>query len=220
MTISETPTQVPRTPTHNGEAPVAEPTVVGPLAGNPMLLGLPVFIAGSVAFGLTFIGYVPATARAGALPIIVAATGVGLVLATIWAIALGQSAVASVFGLFAGFWLSYSALLLGLGHNWFGIAKADITHSVAAFVITWLVIVVLLTLAMLRLPAAFTLVLVLVDVALALVLAGTIRGSENLNKAGGWVAFLFAAVGAYLFVGAASEATGGPPLPLGRPLIS
>jgi len=223
MTVSETPTQVPRTPTHDGEAPVAEPTVAGPLAGNPMLLGLPVFIAGSVAFGLTFIGYVPASARAGALPIIVAATGVGLLLATIWAIALGQSAVASVFGvfgIFAGFWLSYSALLLGLGHNWFGIAKADITHSVAAFVITWLVIVVLLTLAMLRLPAAYTLVLVLVDVALALVLAGTIRGSENLDKAGGWVAFLFAAVGAYLFVGAAGEATGGSPLPLGRPLIS
>lgn len=220
MTVSETPTQVPRTPTHDGEATVAEPVVVGPLAGNPMLLGLPVFTAGSVAFGLTFIGYVPPSARAGALPIIVAATGVGLLLATIWAIALGQSAVASVFGIFAGFWLSYSALLLGLGHNWFGIAKADITHSVAGFVITWLVIIVLLTLAMLRLPAAYTLVLVLVDVALALVLAGTIRGSENLDKAGGWVAFLFAAVGAYLFVGAAGEATGGSPLPLGRPLIS
>src|ERR1700737_3807434 len=220
MTISETPTQVPRTPTHDGEAPVAEPTVVGPLAGNPMLLGLPVFTAGSVVFGLTFIGYVPATGPAGALPIIVAATGVGLLLATIWAIALGRSAVASVFGIFAGFWLSYSALLLGLGHNWFSIAKADITHSVAAFLITWLVIIVLLTLAMLRLPAAFTLVLVLVDLALAVILAGTIRGLADLAKAGGWVAFVFAAVGAYLFVGSASVATGGKPLPLGRPLIS
>jgi uncharacterized protein len=220
MTVSETQTQVPRTPTHDGEATVAEPTVVGPLAGNPLLLGLPVFIAGAVALGLTFIGYVPATARAGALPIIIAMTGIGLLLSTVWAIVLGQSPVACVFGVFAGFWLSYSVLVLGLGHNWFGIAKADITHSVAAFLISWLVTIGLLTLAMLRLPGAFTLINVLVEIALALVLAGTIRGSENLDKAGGWVVFLFAAVGAYVFVGAASEATGGRSLPLGRPLIS
>jgi succinate-acetate transporter protein len=219
MTISETSTQLPTRPTHNGEAPVTEPVVVGPLAGNPMLLGLPVFAAGSVAFGLTFIGYVPPTARAGALPVIMTATGIGLLLATAWAVALGQSAVASVFGLFAGFWLSYSVLLLGLTHNWFGIPAADTTHTVAAFLITWLVIIGLLTLAMLRLPIAYTLVLVLVDVALAVILAGTIRGSQNLDKIGGWVALAFAAVGGYLFLGAAGEATGGTNLPLGRPVI-
>jgi succinate-acetate transporter protein len=138
----------------------------------------------------------------------------------VWAIAVGQSVVACVFGIFSGFWLSYSALLLGLGHNWFGIASADITHSVAAFLITWLVIIGLLTLAVLRLPFAFTLVNVLIDLALVLILVGTIQGSASLDKAGGWVALLFAAVGAYLFVGSASVATGGKPLPLGRPVIS
>ena len=160
-----------------------------------------------------------------ALPLYAHALGmslaaIGLLLATIWAIAVGQSVVACVFGIFSGFWLSYSALLLGLGHNWFGIANADITHSVAAFLITWLVIIGLLTLAVLRLPFAFTLVNVLIDLALVLILVGTIQGSANLAKAGGWAAFLFAAVGAYLFVGSASVATGGKPLPLGRPVIS
>jgi succinate-acetate transporter protein len=217
MTVSETTT--PTAPTHNGETAVAEPTVVGPLAGNPMLLGLPVFTAGSVALGLTFIGYVPATARAGALPVIMLATGIGLLVSTLWAIALGQSVVACVFGIFSGFWLSYSALLLGLQHNWFGITKGAIVHSVAAFLITWLVIIGLLTLAALRLPLAFSMVNILIDVALALILAGTIRGSENLNKAGGWVALAFAAVGAYLFLGTASQATGGEPLPQGPPLL-
>lgn len=193
--------------------------MAGPLAGNPALLGLPVFVAASIALALTFVGYVPASAGAGALPIIIFSTGIGLLITTIWAIALGQSAVASIFGIFSGFWLSYAALLLGLGHNWFGVPKADITHTVAAFLIVWLTMIVLLTLAMLRLPLAFFLVNFLIDIALALVLAGTVRGSANLNKAGGWVAFLFAAVGAYLFVGAASSATGGKGLPVGRPLI-
>jgi uncharacterized protein len=198
----------------------AEKKVVGTLAGDPTILGLPTFVAGSVALGLTFTGYVPATARAGALPIILFSTGIGLLLATVWAIVVGQSVVAGVFGIFSGFWLSYSALLLGLGHNWFGIAPADITHVVAAFLITWLVIIGLLTLAVLRLPFAFTLVNVLIDLALVLILVGTIQGSASLDKAGGWVALLFAAVGAYLFVGSASVATGGKPLPLGRPVIS
>src|SRR5437867_1949472 len=144
MTVSETTT--PSAPTHNGETAVVEEEVVivGPLAGNPMLLGLPVFAAGSVAFGLTFIGYLPATARTAALPVIRMATGIGLLLATAWAIALGQSAVVSVFGLFAGFWLSYSVLLLGLTHNWFAVPSRDVTHTVAAFLITWLVILGLL----------------------------------------------------------------------------
>lgn len=188
--------------------------------GDPTILGLPAFVAGSVALGLTFVGYVPASARAGALPVVMLATGVGLLLATIWAIALGQSAVACVFGIFSGFWLSYAALLLGLGHNWFGIASADVTHVVAAFLITWLVIIGLLTVALLRLPLAFTLVLVLVDIALVVILAGTIQGSAGLDKIGGWVAFGFAAVGAYLFVGSARVATGGKALPLGRPFIT
>lgn len=191
-----------------------------PPTGDPTILGLPAFVAGSVALGLTFIGYVPATARAGALPIIMFSTGIGLLLATIWAIALGQSVVACVFGIFSGFWLSYAALLLGLGHHWFGIGSADITHVVAAFLITWLVIIGLLTLAVLRLPLAFTLVNVLIDLALILILAGTIQGSAGLDKIGGWVAFGFAAVGAYLFVGSASVALGGKPLPLGRPVIT
>jgi succinate-acetate transporter protein len=46
---------------------------------------------------------------------------VGLVISTLWAAALGQTTGAAVFGLFAGFWLSFPTLLLGLFHNWFPI---------------------------------------------------------------------------------------------------
>lgn len=40
------------------EAPAA-PAVVGPLAGDPSILGLGAFIAGSVALGLALVGVVP-----------------------------------------------------------------------------------------------------------------------------------------------------------------
>jgi hypothetical protein len=199
--------------------PQAAAAPVGHLAGDPQSLGLPSFIVGSVALGLVLIGFVPATAVGASLPIILAATAAGLFVATFWAVAVGQSAVACVFGVFAGFWLSYAVLVLGLTHNWFGIAAADVVATEKLFLTAWLIVMVLLTLATLRLPLAFTGVLVLVDLALLLVLLGTVNNSSGLLKAGGVVALVFAALGAYIFVGTAGQATGGPAVPLGRPVM-
>jgi succinate-acetate transporter protein len=200
------------------EAPAAEQAAVGPLTGDPAILGVPTFVVGSVMLGLALINYAPAAG--GALPIIIAATGVGQLLATVWSAALGQSAVAAVFGVFGGVWLSYAALLIGLAHGWWGVTPAATVHTVAAFLISWIVIIGVLAAGSLRLPAAFTLIFVLVEVALILVLAATVNGLSGLNKAGGIVVFAFAAVGAYVFAGSLSVATGGRPLPLGRPVLT
>jgi uncharacterized protein len=200
---------------HSEEAPAA----VGPLAGDPAILGLPTFIAGSVVLGLALVGVVPAGAVGAALPIILASTAIGLFLATIWAAVLGQSAVAGIFGIFAGFWLSYALLLLGLFHNWLAIATGAALHSQELFLTAWLVVIVMLTLATLRLPLAFTLIFVLVDLALLLLLLGTANASTGLVKTGGYVVLVFAAIGVYLFFNTASLATGGKALPLGRPIL-
>jgi len=191
---------------------------VGPLTGDPAIVGVPTFVVGSVMLGLALVNYAPAAG--GALPIIILATGIGQLIATLWAAALGQSAVAAVFGIFSGFWLSYAALLVGLGHGWWGVTPAAVVHTVAAFLISWLIIIGLLTLGSMRLPLAFTLILLLVEVALALVLASTLNGSPGLAKAGGVAVFAFAAIGAYVFLGSLSVATGGKPFPLGRPVIT
>ena len=201
------------------EAAAAQAAATGPLAGDPAMLGLPSFIVGSVALGLVLVGVVPATAVGASLPIILAATSVGLLVAAIWSAAIGQSAVASIFGIFAGFWLSYAVLVLGLIHNWFGITPLAAVNTQKLFLITWLVIVVMLTLATLRLPLAFTAVFALIDVALVLLLIATINASSGLLKTGGYVVLLFAALGVYVFFGSASVATGGKAFPLGRPIL-
>jgi hypothetical protein len=184
-----------------------------------MALGLPCFIAGSVSLGLALVGVVPAAAVGAALPIILTATAIGLFMATIWAASLGQSAVASVFGIFAGFWLSYAVLVVGLTHGWFGIAPTSIQATQELFLVAWLVVIVMLTLATLRLPIAYTAVFLLVDVALLLVFLGVNESSAGVSKAAGYVVLAFAAVGAYLYFSTASVATGGRPLPLGRPAL-
>ncbi|GAA3537371.1 hypothetical protein GCM10022222_21310 [Amycolatopsis ultiminotia] len=187
--------------------------------GDPALIGVPTFIVGAIALGLVLTGYVPADAVGASIAIILPATGLGQLIAAIWAASLGQNAVASVFGIFAGFWISYAVLVLGLTHNWFGVGDAAISTQ-GLFLIAWLVTIVLLTLTTLRLPAAFTVLFVLIDIALALVLYGTVGGSTGATTAGGYVTFAFTAVGVYLFVSATSAATGGKPLPLGRPVLN
>lgn len=201
------------------EEAVAQAAAVGPLVGDPALLGLPSFIVGSAALGLALVGVVPAAAVGAALPVILAATSVGLLLATIWSAAIGQSAVASVFGIFAGFWLSYAVLVLGLTHNWFGISAADAVATQELFLSTWLIIIVMLTLATLRLPVAFTAVFALIDVALLLLLLATANASTGLVTTAGYVVLAFAALGVYLYFSSASAATGGKALPLGKPII-
>ena len=56
---------------------VAPPAPAEPIpvpTGDPAVLGLPSFVAGSVDLGLALVGYVPAAAQASALPIILMAT--------------------------------------------------------------------------------------------------------------------------------------------------
>ena len=197
----------------------AAPEAPAAPAGDPATLGLPSFIVGSVALGLVLVGMVPATAVGASLPIILAATAAGLFLATIWSANVGQSAVASVFGIFAGFWLSYAVLVLGLTHNWFGVSAAAATSTQELFLTSWLIIIVMLTLATLRLPLAFTVVFALIDVALALILIGTAQASAGLVKTAGYVVLAFAALGVYLFFNSLSVATGGKALPLGTPVL-
>jgi uncharacterized protein len=205
------------------EAPAAP--VVGPMAGDPSIWGLASFIAGSVALGLALVGVVPFGVLGAPLAIILAATALGLLLSTIWAAAVGQSAVAAVFGIFGTFWLSYAALVLGLDHNWFAIAATAVLATVKLFLVSWLVIVLMLTLATLRLPSAFSVLFGLIALALLLLLLAFAEASaagvasSGLLKTGGYVVLIFAALGVYLFFSAASAGTGGKPLPLGTPLL-
>lgn len=209
-------------PTHEGlhsmvEAePVAADSAAA--AANPALLGVPTFVVGSFALGLVLVGYVPATAVGASLAIILMATGIGQLISAGWAISLGQGPVACIFGTFAGFWLSYAVLVLGLTNNWFGIPAEDAVGTQALFLISWLAVIVVLTLVTLRLPLAFTVLFVLVDTALAFVLLGTLNASAALTQVGWFLVFSFALVGVYLFADAMGQALGGTALPLGHPL--
>ncbi|MDQ6849203.1 MAG: acetate uptake transporter family protein [Actinomycetota bacterium] len=215
-------------------APIADQFAAGPPVANAALVGVPTFMVGAIALALNLTNYVPQTLVGAPIAIILLATGLGQTIATIFALRAGESAVASVFGIFGGFWLSYGAFVLGVLHNWYGFttpapgaspaaaaaaAATNIENAQKLFLLSWLILIVVLTLVSLRLPMAFTLLFVLVDLALLFVLLSVINASATQQKIGGYFTWGFIVIGAVLFYDAMSAATGGKNLPLGRPII-
>ncbi len=64
----------------------------------------------------------------------------------------------------------------------------------------------------------YTAVIAFVVLALVLRTIGVLNTDSGLNKAAGYVVFVFAALGVYLFLNAADTATGGRGFPLGPPI--
>jgi succinate-acetate transporter protein len=208
---------------HAGEAAAREADTAA-AGANPALVGVPTFVIGAVSLGLYLVGFTgSSTALVGMVPILFMCTGIGQLIGTVWAIKTGAGPVAAIFGIFGGFWLSFAVLATALGNDWFGATSTDTAVATGAqetFLLTWLIGIVVLTLASLRLPSVFTLLFVLVDIALLLVLLGTAAGSTGLLFGGGIAVFAFALVGVYLFVDAMGQATGGKAMPMGKPIVS
>jgi uncharacterized protein len=193
--------------------------------GDPQILGWLVFVVGSTCLGLQLVGYVNQGALGAPIAIIAGTTAVGLLVSTLWAAYLGQTFVAGAFGIFCGFWMSYTILVFGALHGWLGLAalaKTDagvVGDTVKAFLLAWAITFAILTLATMRLPLAYTVDVALVDAALwILYVANSGSDPSGLTKVAGVVVFTFAAIGAYIWLSAADQSLGGPGYPLGSPL--
>jgi succinate-acetate transporter protein len=198
-------------------APAAE--APAPPTGNPALLGLPSFLIGGIGLTLYLFGYLPAAAVGTLVPMTMTVAGLGLLVAGWWAIRIGQGAVGSIFGVFATFWLSYAYLVLSLVNDWLKIPTASTGSAQATFLIAWLTVFAMLTLATLRLPLAFTALFTLVTIAVALVLVATLSGSSTMLTIAGIAGALFCAVAIYIYVDAMTQELGGPARSMGAPLM-
>jgi succinate-acetate transporter protein len=190
--------------------------------GDPQLVAAPVFTIGSIALAFQLVEYVSPAALGAPLAIILMATGVFLLLSTIWAAAVGQSFVAAFAGTFGGFWLAYGTLVLALLHDWFKIPPEDVQRTVAVFAIAFASFFFFLTLASLRLPAIYPAIFGLVVAALCLVATAYLMTpiDADILKVAGYVVFVFAGLGMSLSWTVMNLSLGGPAFPpLGPTLI-
>ena len=199
-------------------APEVNATIGG---GDPLVFGLPVFVAGSLVLGFALIGFVAIPDGLGSvLPETTFAAGLGEFTTALWAIIVGQSMVAAIFGLFGVFWFSLFALVAGIFNDWFKIPEASVGASEQMFFLAWTIVFVLLTLAMLRLPLAYVLILVFVDLAVLFNLLAISLSAPFFFVLAGISVLVFCAIGLYAFLNVAWTATGAGRSfpPLGSPL--
>jgi hypothetical protein len=185
------------------------------------LVAAPVFSIGSIALAFYLVEYVSSAAIGAPLAIILAATGLFLVVSTIWAAAAGQSFVAAFAGTFGGFWLSYGLLVLALIHDWFAIPPEDVQRTVAIFAIAFASFFLFLTLASLRLPIIYPAIFGLVVAALCLVATAYLMTpiDTDILKAAGYVVFVFAGLGMWLSWTVMNLSLGGPAFPPLGPVL-
>lgn len=197
------------------DAPPAPPQPQGVVVGSggdPLIVGLIFFGIAALALGMALIG-LPTNSQGAILPILVMGAGLYQLVTTVWAILLGQSLVAAIFSTFSAFWLSFGALLLGLGHGWFGITPADVAGTQELFFIAWACLFLLLVIPCLKLPAIYPLAVALVFAACALAASGVYTSSPNVLTAAGAVALSFAFLAFYAWVHVALKAMGSKTLP-------
>lgn len=200
------------------QAPGLSEDVAAAPAGNPALLGLITFLPGGITLGLWFLGYLGTTG--GMVPAVFLCTGLFVAAAALWAARLGASPVAAIFGIFAGFWLSFGFLLMGATSGWWGMTDAAaVTDVQRTYLLSFLIVFVLLTLMTLRLPLMFTLGFVLVDITFALAFIAVAAGQTGLLTIAGITTFLFCAVFAYILADGMGQDLGAKPMALGNPIV-
>lgn len=181
-----------------------------PAVGNPAVLGMPAFVVGVLTIGLFLVGFQPNGASGAVLVNLISVGFVGLLIATVWAVRAGAGAVAAIFGLLAGFFLSFALLTLGLGGGLGGGAGANVTYF-----LVWTIAAAVLTLATLRLPLAYTVTLALLTLAFLFLLLFHWIGGDLWKTLAGITLLVTSLVGVYIFLSVASVESGGRGLGLG-----
>jgi len=197
------------------EAPAAEPT------GNPALLGLMTLLPSGFTLGLWFVGYLDTTTLAGGMiPAVALSAGLFQLIAAVWAARLAANTVSAIFGLFAAFWLSFGFLLIGATSSWWGVTADNLASVQSTYLLSFLLAFILMTLATLRLPLAFTAGFVFVVATFALAYLGVSTGNAGLFPIAGVTTFIFCAIFAYILVDGFNQDLGGTEaLPMGNPML-
>lgn len=196
-------------------------------AGNPALLGLMTFLPSGIALGLWFVGYLDTGALPGGLIAICGfSAGLFLLIATIWAARVSANSVAAIFGVFSAFWLSFAFLVHSLNNGWIinatdgsAVTAAQVANIQSAYLLSFLIVFVLLTLATLRLPLMFTVGFVFVVATFALAFLGVSTGNAGLFPIAGICTFIFCAGFAYILFDGVTQDLGGKAMPMGPPMV-
>ena len=208
-----------------GAHAVAETPAAAPVA-NPALLGLITFLPSGITLGLWFSGYLDTTALPGGMiSAVVFSSGVFQLVACIAALRIGASSVAAIFGIFSAFWTSFGVQLFFLNNGNIvdagtgqAIVTAQVNNILSTYLLAFTIVFIILTLATLRLPLAFTAGFVFVVITFVLAYLGVTLGAAGLFPIAGITTFVFCAIFAYILVDGLGQDLGGKAMAMGSPI--
>jgi Predicted membrane protein len=186
-------------------------------AGNPTLLGLATFLPGALCLGLWLVGYLPAADLGGIAPAVLASSGLFLLISSVWAARIGSSLVSGILGTFSAFWLSLGLMVAAITNGWLGLTATS--NPLPTFLLAWLVVFVVFTVATLRLPLAFTVGFLFVDIAVALVLTYVLTTTQLYATLAGVGVFIFSAIYAYIWFDGVTQELGGKAMAMGNAMV-
>ena len=212
---------------HAAAAPAAP---AAPVA-NPALMGLICFLPSGWTLALWFLGVLDTTnLPGGMIPIVTISAGLFLLISAVSALRVGDSVTAAIFGLFSAFWISFGALLFLLQNGLIvnagatdpsqtALTTAQIGQIQSVYLLSFTVTFIILTLATLRLPLAFTAGFVFVDITFVLAYIGVTAGAAGLFPIAGITTIIFCLIFTYIAYDAFNQTLGAKkPLAMGGPI--
>jgi len=163
------------------------------IVADPAPLGLAAFAMTTLALSLGNANVWPAGAVA-ALGLALVYGGFAQLLAGMWEFARKNTFGAIAFTSYGAFWISYYVLghfLLG------GLAPAVVGQAVGVFLLGWTIVTFYLMIASLRVSGAVLAVFVALDITFVLLTIGAFEANTHINKVGGWVGVVTAALAFY-----------------------
>jgi len=171
---------------HNAQVVEEAQLATGPPSGgDPVPLGLLVF-----ALRQHGPGHLTARLRALAvqgntiMPIVFAATGLGLLITTTWAVRIGETFVQPCWVRSRPSGSATPRSLPGWPTTVYAIPPTAILHTIGEFLIAWDIVIFMLFLVSLRIPLLFSLILGAGVVGVTLITIGVLESSAGIQHAG------------------------------------
>lgn len=192
--------------------------VRSPVLGDPTGAAVALFTVVTLLLGLLYVGVLPAGAISLFVPVLILA-GLAELFVGLLAIRKGENIIGLFFAFVGPFLTSFGLLIVGLQHNWYAIAPADIPHAQAGFLMGWTIILSLFFFLSTVLPFIFTALLTFVDIGLWLLVVGAWNSTTGVDTVAGYMLLVTSAGGLYFIASVWLGWAGAASLPLGRPLI-
>lgn len=170
------------------------PAAASPGIADPGALGLGAFAMTTFVLSCFNAGLINASVEGVVLPLALFYGGITQLLAGMWEFRRGNTFAATAFASFGAFWLSFAAYITQIAPH---LAPAHAYQATGVYLLAWTIFTAYMTVAAMRTTGAVLAVFVTLTITFLFLTIGAFAQSSSMDKVGGWVGLVTAAVAWY-----------------------